>query len=91
MPLNQVNSRLFLTATLATAMVLAAPMANASESWFPDLIFPGKASAPSTEAERTVTGSIPRAGRQIKQTDRSRTTHKRMTGGDVPDEKEFQQ
>ncbi len=91
MPLNPIHNRLFITAALATAMMLAPPMANASESWFPDLIFPGKASAPSTKADETVTGSIPRAARQIKQTDRSMPTHKRTIGVDTPSEKEIEQ
>ncbi len=91
MSLNPIRNRLFLPAALATAMMLAPPMANASESWFPDLIFPGKATAPSTKADGAVTGSIPRAARQIKQTDRSMTTRKRTIGGDMPSEREIEQ
>ncbi len=91
MPLNHVPKRPCLAAAFAMAILLAAPMANASESWFPDLIFPEAASVPGTNADRTVTGSIPRAARQTKQTDRSMPARKRMTGGDMPAEKEIQQ
>ena len=37
---------------LVFAMAVAAPVANASESWFPDLIFPETGSMPNTKAER---------------------------------------
>jgi hypothetical protein len=81
----------YLATAFAAAMVMAAPMANASESWFPDLIFPETGSVPDKKAERTVTGSIPHAANRNKQTNRSSATRGEATRGGVSDVTEARQ
>lgn len=76
---------------LAFAMAVAAPVANASESWFPDLIFPETGSMPNTKAERVVTGSIPRSAGPTRQTDRSGTMRRETPRGVVSGTKEAEQ
>ncbi len=70
MPQDQPHSLYFATA-FAAAVMFAATTVNASDSWFPDFIFPETTSTSNTKtAERTITGSIPRAAEDAKQSDR---------------------
>lgn len=94
-PKSMQNRRCFLIAAVVAVIAATTPIANASATWIPDLVFPDTVPVPMAKPERTVTGSISResrtpGARQNGSGTASKETQKDVRRGSAPGSKEAQ-